>query len=85
MAVQASGLLHADETPWPQHPETPWLWVFITTTTIMAGRGKSTVSRALDGFTGWLMSDGWFSYRGYPQRLRCWAHLQRKPQGLVGC
>ena len=86
--VQASGLLHADETSWPQHGELLWLWVFVTTTTtlyVIAGRGKATVSRVLAGFTGWLMSDGWFSYRGYPQRLRCWAHLLRKAQGLVEC
>jgi hypothetical protein len=43
------------------------------------------VVRLLSGFTGWLMSDGWFVYRGYPQRLRCWAHLLRKAQGLVEC
>jgi len=86
--VQASGLLHADETPWPQQPLGLWLWVFVTTTTtlyLIAGRGKATVTRVLAGFTGWLMSDGWFSYRDYPHRLRCWAHLLRKAQGLVEC
>lgn len=86
--VQGSGLLHADETSWPQQDESLWLWVFVTTTTTLytiAGRGKATVSRLLEGFTGWLMSDGWFSYRGYPRRLRCWAHLLRKAQGLVEC
>jgi len=86
--VQGSGLLHADETSWPQHDQLLWLWVFITATTtlyVIAGRGKATVTRVLAGFTGWLMSDGWFSYRGYPQRLRCWAHLLRKAQGLVEC
>jgi transposase len=86
--VQASGLLHADETPWPQHQQGLWLWVFVTTTTtlyVIAGRGKATVTRVLAGFTGWLMSDGWFSYRDYPHRLRCWAHLLRKAQGLVEC
>ena len=86
--VQASGLLHADETPWPQQPQDLWLWVFITATTTLytiAGRGKATVTRVLAGFTGWLMSDGWFSYRDYPYRLRCWAHLVRKAQGLVEC
>ena len=31
--AQASGLLHADETSWPQQPQRRWLWVFITTTT----------------------------------------------------
>jgi len=84
--IQRSGLLHADETSWPQQPRRLWLWVFLTTTTtlfVIAGRGKATVTRVLDGFGGWLMSDGWFSYRGYPQRLRCWAHLLRKAQGLI--
>ena len=49
----------------------------------VAGRGKELVENVLDGFTGWLMSDGWVSYRDYPRRLRCWAHLLRKAQGLV--
>ena len=86
--AQASGLLHADETSWPQPPQRLWLWVFITTTTtlyVIAGRGKATVVQLLSGFTGWLMSDGWFAYRDYPRRLRCWAHLLRKAQGLVEC
>lgn len=86
--VQASGLLHADETAWPQQDPGWWLWVFITTTTtryVIAGRGKATTLRLLSGFAGWLMSDGWFAYRDYPQRLRCWAHLLRKAQGLVAC
>jgi hypothetical protein len=85
--VQGSGLLHADETSWPQHDQLLWLWVFITATTtlyVIAGRGKATVTRVLAGFTGWLMSDGWFSYRGYPQRLRCWAHLRRLRPGAGG-
>lgn len=87
-AIQRSDLLHADETSWPQQGELRWLWVFLTTTTtlyVIANRGKATVTRLLAGFTGWLMTDGWFSYRGYPQRLRCWAHLLRKAQGLVEC
>ena len=86
--VQASGLLHADETSWPQHQQDLWLWVFLTTTTtlyVIAGRGKATVTRVLAGFAGWLMTDGWFSYRHYPQRLRCWAHLVRKAQGVAEC
>ena len=29
------------------------------------------------------MSDGWQAYRHLPQRLRCWAHLTRKAQGLI--
>ena len=49
----------------------------------VAGRGKELVENVLEGFTGWLMSDGWVSYRHYPRRLRCWAHLIRKARGLA--
>jgi hypothetical protein len=85
-AVLASELLHADETPWPEHDQTLWLWVFRSLTVTLyyvAGRGKALVENVLDGFTGWLMSDGWVSYRHYPRRLRCWAHLIRKARGLA--
>jgi len=86
-AVQTRGLLHADETPWPQQDQETvlWLWVFVgmaVTYYTIAGRGKKTVRRVLESFQGGLMSDGWFSYRDYPKRLRCWAHLLRKAQGL---
>ena len=83
-AVLASGLLHADETSWPERGQPLWLWVFAAATVTLyyvAGRGKERVENVLEGFTGWLMSDGWVSYRHYPRRLRCWAHLLRKAQG----
>jgi transposase len=79
-------LLHADETPWPEHDQTLWLWVFRSLTVTLyyvAGRGKELLENVLEGFTGWLMSDGWGAYRHYPRRLRCWAHLIRKARGLV--
>jgi hypothetical protein len=85
-AVLASELLHADETSWPESDQTLWLWVFRSLTVTLyyiAGRGKELVENVLDGFTGWLMSDGWGSYRHYPRRLRCWAHLIRKARGLT--
>jgi hypothetical protein len=85
-AVLASDLLHADETTWPESDQTLWLWVFRSLTVTLyyvAGRGKELVENVLDGFTGWLMSDGWGSYRHYPRRLRCWAHLIRKARGLA--
>jgi len=85
-AVLASELLHADETPWPEHDQTLWLWVFRSLTVTLyyvAGRGKELVENVLDGFTGWLMTDGWTSYRYYLRRLRCWAHLVRKARGLA--
>ncbi|MBK8751161.1 MAG: transposase [Candidatus Competibacteraceae bacterium] len=49
----------------------------------VAGRGREWVDNVLDGFSGWLMSDGWIAYRHYPRRLRCWAHLLRKARGLA--
>jgi hypothetical protein len=49
----------------------------------VAGRGRERVDNVLDGFSGWLMSDGWIAYRHYPRRLRCWAHLIRKARGLA--
>ena len=85
-AVLVSGLLHADETSWPERGQPLWLWAFTAATVTLyyvAGRGKELVENVLDGFTGWLMSDGWVSYRHYPRRLRCWAHLLRKAQGLA--
>jgi hypothetical protein len=85
-AVLESDLLHADETSWPEARQTLWLWVFVATTATLyyvAGRGKELVENVLDGFTGWLMSDGWGSYRHYLSRLRCWAHLIRKARGLA--
>ncbi len=85
-AVLDSALLHADETPWPEHGQTLWLWVFRSLTVTLyyvAGRGKELVENVLDGFSGWLMSDGWMAYRHRPRRLRCWAHLIRKARGLA--
>ena len=85
-AVLDSALLHADETAWPEHGRPLWLWVFRSLTVTLyyvAGRGKELVENVLDGFTGWLMSDGWMAYRDYPRRLRCWAHLIRKARGLA--
>ncbi|MDG4553372.1 MAG: transposase, partial [Candidatus Competibacter sp.] len=61
-------------------------WVFRSLTVTLyyvAGRGKELVENVLDGFHGWLMSDGWGAYRHYPRRLRCWAHLLRKARGLA--
>ena len=85
-AVVSSDLLHVDETSWPQGAELLWLWVFTNATVtlfVVAKRGRGLLDRLLPGFAGWLMSDGWQAYRHFPQRLRCWAHLTRKAQGLI--
>ena len=85
-AVVASDRLPADETSWPQGTELFWLWVFTSATVTLfrvAKRGREILDRILPGFAGWLMSDGWQAYRHLPHRLRCWAHLTRKAQGLI--
>jgi hypothetical protein len=85
-AVLASALLHVDETPWPEQGQVLWLWAFTAATVTLyyiAGRGKELLDNVLEGFTGWLMSDGWAAYRHLPGRLRCWAHLVRKARGLA--
>lgn len=84
--IRASELLHADETSWPEGKLLLWLWVFVSPSTILyyiASRGKELVVNVLEGFGGWLMTDGFGSYRGYLKRLRCWAHLLRKARGLA--
>lgn len=85
-AVLKSQLLHADETSWPERDQGLWLWVFTAATVTLyyiAGRGKELLENLLEGFQGWLMTDGWIAYRGFPRRLRGFAHLIRKARGLT--
>jgi len=86
-AIRQSDLLHADETPWPeQGASSLWLWVFITSHTVLyyiSHRGQELVKNLLEDYAGVLMSDGWQAYRWLGRRLRCWAHLKRKAQGLA--
>ncbi len=37
-----------------------------------------------EAFVGWLITDGNLSYRSYPKRQRCLAHLIRKALALTG-
>jgi transposase len=50
---------------------------------LMGRRSWEVIADVLEGFAGWLMSDGYQSYRRYTRRLRCLAHLIRKAQGLA--
>jgi hypothetical protein len=87
-AVQSSGLLHVDETSWRELNTLLWLWVFCGQGVVVywiASRGSELLINVLGStFQGWLMSDGWQVYRYYLKRLRCWAHLIRKAEGLKG-
>jgi hypothetical protein len=84
--IRASDLLHADETSWKEHGQLLWLWVFTsaTTTVFAIGRRTQELLHGLLGtaLTGWLMSDGYWAYRDYDNRLRCLTHLVRKARGL---
>lgn len=85
--IEQAVLLHADETPWKEAGQPFWLWVFVasfTTLFFICSRGLEILSNVLTGkFAGNLMSDGYQAYRHLGHRLRCWAHLTRKCQGLI--
>ena len=85
-------LMHADETSHNEAGTRLWLWVFITSSTallLIGYRTKEIFTNLFDAFTpefnGYLMTDGYKLYRSYLKRLRCWAHLLRKAQGLCDC
>ncbi len=84
--VVASQLLHVDETSWMELTTYLWLWVFSTQTVTaywIAYRSSELIENILgQAYYGWLMSDGYQVYRKYRNRVRCWAHLLRKAQGL---
>jgi len=66
-AVLDSGRLHADATSWPERGQGGWLGVFTAagvTLYYVAGRGKDWLENLLEGFPGWLLTDGWIASRG---------------------
>jgi len=84
--IQQSELLHADETGWKESGRTVWLWVLRTATVtlyIIGRRSWDVIADVMEGFAGWLMSDGYGQYRKYGKRLRCLAHIIRKAKGLA--
>lgn len=87
LEIEQAALLHADETPWKESGKLLWLWVFVadfTTLFFIGYRSLEILSNVLTGkFMGNLMSDGYLAYRHLGHRLRCWAHLIRKCQGLI--
>lgn len=88
--VLKSDLLHADETPWKEKGNLFWLWVFVSSTVVafwISSRAGELINNVLgeNVYKGWLMSDGFKVYRQFLNRLRCWAHLLRKAQGLMEC
>lgn len=83
--VQEAVLLHVDETSWKVAGKPFWLWVFVAVNAVyftVGSRGVEMLSKVLGAFSGWLMSDGYITYRSLKKRLRCWAHLMRKATGV---
>jgi len=84
--IQQADLLHADETGWPEKGHLLWLWVLCTATAtlyLIGRRSWAVIAPSLQGFSGWLMSDGYGQYRSYEKRVRCLAHVLRKARGLA--
>ena len=85
--LQQAVLTHADKTSWPERQLRLWLWVFCCSHTVLyviGMRTKEMFDNVLGAnFTGTLMSDGYQAYRSTANRLRCWAHLQRKLCGVA--
>lgn len=85
-ALRASGLLHVDETSWKEHKITRWLWVAVGDQVVYFAVGARSLEMAqsiIGDFSGVLMTDGYLTYRSLANRIRCWAHLDRKAKALA--
>lgn len=78
--------LYIDETSWKEAGVAMMLWVITSATVVFFMVGPRTFEMIFnvlgDRFKGILMSDGYTVYRHWLNRLRCWAHLDRKIKGL---
>jgi transposase len=80
--IQASPVVHGDETGWREKGVNGYAWTFSTPTEryfVRRGRGKEVVDEVLGSrFAGTLVSDFYAAYHHYPGvHQRCWAHLLR--------
>jgi transposase len=94
--VQASGVVHADETGWRengQHPALPsgWapaVWTVSTTQTVYVHHGRRT-NEHIDTilgpeYGGTIVADCYASYDHFlGPKQRCWAHLVRNLEELL--
>ena len=80
--LQTAELLHLDETPWYESGRLCWLWVVLSSVSVVFFIGPRTKERLLQvistAFVGWLVTDGYGAYRWYDHRQRYLAHLIRK-------
>jgi transposase len=86
-SIEQAVLLNIDETSWKESGQLLWLWVFASTYTVLYYIGPRTLEMlsnvVTEAFEGMAMTDGYHAYRHLKNRLRCWAHLLRKLQGLA--
>jgi transposase len=87
-AIQASAVVHADETGWREKGKNGYVWTFRTPTHsyfVRGGRKKEMVDDALGAeFAGVIVCDFYASYDHYPGlKQRCWAHLLRDIHDLT--
>ena len=95
--VQAQEVANADETGWAQgnsdgaNPQRckAWLWVLVTSWVtvfqVHLSRGQAAATALLSEFAGYLITDRWTGYGGWPldRRQLCWAHLIREFQKIA--
>lgn len=95
--AQAQEAAHADETGWRQgnsdgnNPtqRKAWLWVmvtrWVTVFQVHLSRGQAAARELLGEFAGYLITDRWTGYGGWPldRRQLCWAHLIREFQKIA--
>jgi transposase len=87
-AIQASPVVHADETGWRERGKNGYVWTFRTPTHsyfVRGGRNKEMVDDALGAtFAGVIVCDFYASYDHYlGLKQRCWAHLLRDIHDLT--
>ena len=86
--LQNEKIANMDETPWYQKGVFLWLWVAVGGNIVVyfvGSRKKEMLLNLItEAFFGWLATDGYHAYRGYPKRQRCLAHLIRKAVALTG-
>jgi transposase len=88
--IEASPVVHADETGWRHQGKKHWLWMASSKTAtvfkIHRQRGHQGCDEILSReYAGIVVSDRWSVYKRYPNRALCHAHLLRNWTGLAEC
>jgi len=85
-AIQASPVVHADETGWREDGANGFTWTFSTPTACYytyGGRGGEMLDATMTDAVGTLVTDCYAAYDHYPGvQQKCWAHLWRDMREL---